>query len=338
MDTICKVRIKCVYASRVDAILPVWAQPHRFWLLHARRRDVFTFGLVLTELRSLHDADGVRSLGDRFGFEWLPGLSDGVQRETGSKLLESDLEAFLRDLHGIRGPNHMTLEGYARDLPSAEPPDDVLRSFASVHGRLIRQWSLNAFDLLDIRLYEWARARQRIPAGYEGAAAKRLEATQAPHRLRAVNSLDGRRRWARTYTSLYERVAVELEDLVILRPKPRLCPLCSRAYIPLQPRQTVCGNQIWDAHSRKLVRGCTPTEETAVYDAAAAADYRRRRKTRWAAMNRALVKHGYGDPRTQTAIERWTVWKAANPPPRPPGRPPAFRDGHDQPPYAPDRR
>lgn len=318
----------------MDEILPVWAQPHSFWALEGGMRKVFTFGLVLPELRSLSDPAAVRSLGRRYGFEWLPGLSAGVQQETHTPLPESALQAFLREEHGILGPNHMSLEGYAANKPAGEPPPEAIDAFAASHGALIRGWALNASNLLDIVVYDLARRRQRLPVGYEHAAASRLRLTQLPHALSAVDSIEGRRRWARTYTSLYQRAALELEDLALRRPRLRSCPLCGRPFVPLRQGQTVCGNQLWDAHSRTLVERCTPTDDTVVYTAAAAADYQRRRKTRWAAMNRTRSRHGHNDPRTRAAIEAWETWKTTNPPPRPPGRPPTSQV-ETTPPYTP---
>lgn len=72
-----------------------------------------------------------------------------------------------------------------------------------------------------------------------------------PHVLTSVNAIDGSRRWARQYTSLYERAALEFEDLAVLRPRPRICPLCHRVFTPLRAGQPICGNQLWDALSRR---------------------------------------------------------------------------------------
>jgi len=321
----------------MDDFLPVWAQPHRFVLLDQRQRSVFTFGLVLTEVHSLGHPEGVRSFARRFGYEWLAGLSAGVQKETGTSLTPSELEVFLHAEHGILGPN--ALDGMVEvDYDALQEPSDlVVRSFAEAHGALIRRWSLNAFNMLEVKLHGWARARERVEDGHGAAARRRLMRTEMPHALTSVNAIDGSQRWARQYTSLYERVALELEDLAVRRPKPRICPLCNRVYIPLRSGQPTCGNQIWDSLSKELVRRCTPISEAAVYSAAEAAEYRKRRKTRWSAMNRARTKYGHGDPRTEQAINEWEEWRKQNPPPRPPGRPPAATRDAGEPPFHPER-
>jgi hypothetical protein len=319
----------------VDDFLPVWAQPHRFWLLDDPRREVFTFGLVLTELRSLAHPKGVRSVGTRFGYEWLAGLSEDVQRETGESLALSDLQVFLHEERGIVGPSRLDVGVEVDYAAPKELPDAVLESFAETHGRLIRTWaSAKRFNLVDASLGNWALARERVPRGHEVAARRRLEQTEMRHELVLVHGADRSQRWARRYRSLYERAALELEDLAVRRPRPRICPLCNRVFIPLRPGQAICGNQLWDALSGKLVRPCTPPDKIAVYGAAAAADYRKRRKTKWAAMARTLKKHGHGDPRTDAAFTEWEAWKKENPPPRPRGRPPKTTPA-SEPPYRP---
>lgn len=198
-----------------------------------------------------------------------------------------------------------------------------------------RSWSANAFSLLEVSLSGWARARERVPLGYGAAAQRRLKETQMHHALRSVNAIDGSHHSAREYTTLYERAALEFEELAVPRSKPRICPLCYRVYIPLRPSQPICGNQIWDATSRRLVRRCTPLSEAAVYGAAEAAEYRKRRKTRWAAMNRVRARHGHGDRRTEDAVEQWEAWRTENPPPRKPGRPPRTAPEGGEPPFSP---
>lgn len=318
----------------MDDFLPVWAQPHRFVLLDQRQRGVFTFGLALREVRVLASSEGVRAFATRWGYEWLAGLSAGVQHERRTTLPASDLETFLRVEHGILGPN--TLDGsVVVDYDALrEPPDDVLRSFAQTHGALIRKWAANAFNMVDVKLRLSAQDRERIEQGHAEAARRRLKLTAMPHELTSVNTIDGHQRWTRKYRSLYERVALELEDLAVRRPRPRTCPLCNEVYVPLRPRQSICGNQIWDGLSRRLVRRCTPLERRAAYSAAEAAEYRKRRKTRWAAMNRTLKKYGHGDPETQRAIEEWERWCDENRSPRPRGRPPRSERA-TSPPYGP---
>ena len=320
----------------MDSFLPVWAQPHHFVLLDQRQRGVFTFGLALAEITALASTAGVRWFGRRYGFEWLAGLSQGVQREQGRKLPPSELERFVLEKHGIVGPRVLSSE-YAElwTGEEGEPPDDILGYFAQEHGGHIRSWAANAFNLVDASLLNWARARERVPRGYEAAAERRLALTQMAHRLRPVNAIDGSHHWARRYESLYERVALELEDVAVRRPKLRICPLCSRVYVPLRRGQRICGNQIWDAQSRKLVRRCTPASETLTYGAAEAALYARQRKTRWAAMNRIRTKYAYDDPRTQEALAEWEAWRAANPPPRKPGRPAHTSSDDGKPPFLP---
>jgi hypothetical protein len=246
----------------------------------------------------------------------------------------SELETFLRAEHGIAGPN--TLTGIADvDYDNLrEPPEDVLRSFAETHGALIREWSLNAFSMVDTKLRFWAQQREQVEVGYADAARRRLMLTGMLHRLASVNTIDGSLRWARQYTSLYERVALELEDLVVRRPRPRICPHCNEVYNPLRPGRSTCECHIWDALSRRLVRRCTPLEEHSVYSAAEAVEYRKRRKTRWAAMDRVLKKYGHGDPRTERALEEWKRWCEENRSPRPRGRPPK-RPRSTRPPYGP---
>lgn len=326
---------KSVYDTEVDDFLPVWAQPHRFALLDQRQRGVFTFGLVFSEVRVLASAEGVRWFGRRYGFEWLDGLSAGVRRELALEPSESSVATYLREAHGIGGPNQLIADGWDRwDGRAGEPSEDILESFAAADGVLIRKWASNAFSLVDASLGNWARARERVATGYESAAQRRLKLTRMPHDLRSVNAIDGSHHWARRYDTLHERVALELEDLTVRRPRPRICPLCNRVYIPLRPGQPICGNQIWDASSRRLVRRCTPPSEVKAYDAAEAAIYQRQRKTRWAAMNRVRKTRGQRHPDTEKAIAEWEAWREENPPPRRPGRPPRTTETA-KPPFSP---
>lgn len=320
----------------MDDFLPVWSQPHPFVLLDERQRDVFTFGLVMTEVRSLGHPDGVRAFGRRWGFEWLPGLSAGVQREIRRKLPPSELERFLLEQHAFLGPRHYDLDRWAAwDETAGEPGDEIIRDFALRHGAQIRRWAGNAFNMLETKLYTWARDRERVELGHGDAVRRRLKLTEMTHELTSVNAMDGSHHWAREYTTLYERAALEFEDLAVRRPRPRICPLCIRVYLPVRPGQPICGNQLWDATSRQLVRRCTPLSEAAVYGAAEAAEYRKRRKTRWAAMNRARKSYGHNDSRTEHAIEEWEAWRNENPPPRPPGRPRRIAPERAEPPFSP---
>jgi hypothetical protein len=319
----------------VDDFLPIWAQPHRFALLDERQRPVFTFGLVLTELRSLAYADGVRSFGRRFGYEWLPGLSEGVHRELKRVTPEDDLATFLSERHGMSGPGVLTLSGWKGwDGEAGEPTDEIVGSFAEAHGMPIRRWSGRALALLDASVAGWALARERVPDRYGVAARRRLQATKMQHALRLVDGGDGHQHWARGYETLYERVALELEDLALQRPKPRICTLCKRVFIPLRPNQSICSGQVWDALSGTLLRHCTPPTATA-HSAVEAADYRKRRKTRWAAMRRARARYGDDDPRTAEAVNEWESWREQNPPLRPPGRPRKLARQGDEAPFRP---
>jgi hypothetical protein len=321
----------------VDTLLPVWAQPHSFALLDDRAQGAFTFGLVLTELRSLAHPDGVRLFGRRFGYEWLPGLADGVQRELRRDLPPSELQTFLREQHGILGPRQLDLDYWGdSDGTAGEPADQILDAFATSQGQLIKEWSLNAFNMVEVKLQGWARTREQVELGHGAAARKRLQLTQMPHALTSVTAIDGSTHWARQYTTLYQRVALELEDLAVLRPKPRICPLCGRVYIPLRRDQSICANQTWGEATRRLVRRCTPANGTVHDGAAAAAEYRRHRKTQWAAMNRVRKKHGHNDHRTKHAIDTFEAWKKKNPPPMPPGRPPKDATTGGTPPYQPE--
>lgn len=330
---------KSVYTRDVDELLPVWAQPHSFSLLDERQRTVFTFGLVLTHVRLLGTAEGVRIFGECYGYEWLPGLSDGVQRETREELPTSELQRFLREEHGIIGPRELDFDKWAAgDGEAGEPSDEILVAFAEQHGAQIKSWSLNAFNMVEVKLRGWAGSRKPVELGHGAAARKRLQRTQMPHELTSVNAIGGSQHWARQYTTLYERVALELEDLAVRRPKPRICPLCNRVYIPVRPGQSICANQIWDARSRRLLRRCVPTSEEAVYSAAEAAEYRKRRKTQWAAMDRVLKRYGPDDPRTKRAVRKFERWKKENPPPRPPGRPPTDAASGGTPPFRPKRQ
>ena len=311
---------KWVY--RVEDLLPIWAQPHSFALLHDGQREVFTFPLVLAELPSLGRLQGVRSLGRQVGFEWLPGLSDGVQRETKRRFPRSELELFLEKEHGIAWPTRLSPDdGKGHDRTAGEPDDDILRAFARGHGANISRWAANAFDTLRANLADSARAQERVPPGLGSAARQRLRLTGMRHTLRPVYARDGSEHWAREYGTLYERVALELEDLAIRRPIPDTCPVCDRLYIPIVPTQAVCGNQLWDVQNRSIVRLCMDASEAPVSRDAEAADYRTRRKSRWAAMNRARDKYGEHDPRTKQAIAEWETWRDKNRPPRQPGRP-----------------
>jgi len=204
---------------------------------------------------------------------------------------------------------------------TGRPPDEVLEEFAETHGRLIRSWSLNAFNMLEIRLHDWARSRKRVEHGYGAAAQQRLTKTAMPRELESVNGSDGSHHWASRYASLYQRVALELEQLAIRRPRPHLCPLCKRPFIPIRPGQRTCANNTWDTHTRRLVARCTPPQDTQTYDTAASQIHATQRKTHWARMNRARQTYGPDHPRTHKAIQAWNAWQAANPPPRPPGRP-----------------
>jgi hypothetical protein len=307
----------------VEQLLPVWAHPHTSWRLSEDDwpRHQFTFGLALLEVASLVTAERVRRFGSFWGYEWLVGLSVGVHRETKTALPASDLERFLAERHGIVGAKEVNSAYALSEPPAGLPPEEVLEQYATEHGRTIRGWALNAFNGIEARLTGWAKAQEPIPTGYQAAASRRLELTEMPAQLVSVNTIDGRLHWTRGYTTLHERVALELEDLAVRRPRLRVCALCERPFIPLRPNQRVCATNLWDAYSRRTIERCTPTSDHETYDDAAARLYRTARKTQWARMNRVRTTHGASHPRTRAAIREWEEWQAANPSPRPRGRP-----------------
>jgi hypothetical protein len=324
----------------VEQLLPVWAHPHTSWRLAEDDwpRPQFTFGLALLEVASLVTAERVGRFGRIWGFEWLVGLSAGVHQETKTALPASELALFLAERHGIVGPREVNSVYALNEPPAGLPPDEVLEQYATEHGRTIRAWAVNAFSGVEARLSGWARAREPIPTGYQAAASRRLKLTEMPAQLVSVNTIDGRLHWTRGYTTLHERVALELEDLAVRRPRPRICALCERPYIPLRPNQRVCATNLWDASSRRTIERCTPTSDTERYDEAAARLYKTARKTQWARMNRVRTAHGASDPRTHEAIREWEKWQEANPSPRPRGRPrgaDAMIDATALPPEAP---
>ena len=194
----------------MDEVLPVWAHPHGSWRLRDDdwAQPVFTFGLALMGLTGLASPLGVRRYARSWGYEWLAGLSAGVHQETRKLLPSNELERFLRQRHGIIGPNHMTLDGYgsAAARTAGPPPDDVVQQFATEHGTHIRHWALNAFNGLDTKLFGWAKARQQVEPYYGDAARRRLERTKMPNRLVAVHTIKGRQRWAREYRTLVREV------------------------------------------------------------------------------------------------------------------------------------
>jgi len=307
----------------VEQLLPVWAHPHTSWRLADDDwpRPQFTFGLALLEVASLITVERVRRFGAFWGYEWLVGLSAGVHREVNTPLPPSELQFFLAERHGVDGPNKVNAVYAFGRTPAGLPPDEVLTQYAADHGRTIRQWALNAFNGIDGHLSGWARARQPIPTGYQAAAERRLDLTQMRSRLVSVNSIDGKLHCARGYTTLHERVAVELEDLAVRRPRLRICALCERPFVPLRSSQRVCATNLWDAHTRRRIERCTPSSDHETYDEAAARLHKTARKTRWARMNRVRNAHGANDPRTRKAIREWDEWLQANPSPRPRGRP-----------------
>jgi hypothetical protein len=317
----------------VSAFLPVWAQPHRFraihldpgsvGLVHPSQLGVFTFGLILNDLHTLTSAEGVRRFGRRWGYEWLPDLSAGVQHEQHEPLPQSQLAAFLSDRAGF-GPNRTLWLDFLNDehATTSDPDDAILSQFAETDGALIHQWALNAFYGLDLHLRGWAQQARRVGSGYRHAATKRLDAQQIPHRLTEVTAIDGKRRPARRYDSLYERAALELEDLAVLQPRLRTCPLCHQPYVPITTNQHVCATNLYLTHRPTPIGRCVPTIDPETQAQAERDDYRRRRKTAWTRARRAQQRHHPDSTETKRALAKWESWQRDNPPPRRPGRPP----------------
>jgi hypothetical protein len=308
----------------VDAPLPVWARPHSFWQLRQGDwpRPVFTFGLAMIELHLLRAPNGVRHVGERWGYEWLPELSHAVQREVQRPLPPSALEAFLRDKHGFESATVMNMTSMSETAKEAGlPTEEMLAGFAEHDGRLIQRWAMNAFNGLETKLPGWARTRERVESGYQDAALRRLANTAMPRELVAVHTIEGKQRWAARYASLYQRVALELEDLATRRPRMQRCPLCQRPYIPIRPGQRVCATSIWDTNSRRSVARCLENPDVETVTDAESEIHTRQRKANWARMNRTRARYGHSDPRTQRALQDWQQWQTENPPPRPRGRP-----------------
>src|SRR5262245_3070882 len=103
----------------------------------------------MAEIHMLASGEGVRWVGERWGYEWLPGLSHGVQRELNRRLHQSALEVFLRDEHGFKSATVMNMNYLTAERPAGPPSEEILEEFAERHGRMIREWSLNAFNMIE---------------------------------------------------------------------------------------------------------------------------------------------------------------------------------------------
>ena len=312
--------------------LPIWAQPHPFraihldpasvGLTHPSQLEVFTFGLVLADLHTLAAPEGVRRFGRRWGYEWLPSLAADVRNEQNLKRGPTRLQRYLIDSAGFNMSRGMALGFYADENATTSDPDEkTLTAFANTDGTIIREWALNAFGGLDRHLGGWADGRRRVESGYEQAAVRRLEAARIPHRLVEAITISGEREPARAYTSLYQRAALELEDLAVLQPRLRACRLCHQAFIPLRKEQQVCAHNVYLARGRTTIARCVPSLTEDRRAQAERDDYRRRRKTAWTRMRRTQQRHGIESAHATNALAEWELWKESNPPPRPRGRP-----------------
>lgn len=317
----------------MTGFLPIWAQPHSFRAIHLDPRSVglthpselrvFTFGLVLPDLHTLATPEGVKRFGRRWGYEWLPSLAADVRNELKLKPGPTRLQRYLTDRAGFNHTRGMTLDFYADEIATTSDPDDkTLAAFASSDGTIISTWALNAFGGLDHHLGRWASSKTRVEPGYQQAASRRLSEAQIPHRLVEVTTIGGKREPARAYTTLYQRAALELEDLAVLKPRLRTCRLCHQPFIPLRKDQQVCAQNLYHAQTRTTLARCVSAITQDTHTQAERDDYRRERKTAWTRMRRTQQRHGTDSSEAIDALAEWERWKRANPPPRSPGRPP----------------
>ena len=271
------------------------------------------------EVASLVTVQRVLRFGAFWGYEWLVGLSAGVHREVNTPLPPSELQLFLAERQEL---TVRTRSMPCTRLASHQPGCRRTRcsQYATDHGRTVRQWARDAFSGIDGPPIPLGQSAPAHPNRLSGGRRTPTRTDPVQSRL-LVNSIDGKLHWARGYTTLHERVAIELEDLAVRRPRPRICALCERPFVPLRSSQRVCAYQ-------PLGRTHPPHDRT-MHPKRRPPDLRRGRRA--SAQDCPQDPLGTNESRTKRtrrqrstdpeAIREWDEWLQAIPSPRPRGRP-----------------
>lgn len=182
----------------------IWETPHSF---ASKGRHVFSYGLLLGQLRTILEPDGRERLAERWGDAEVATLADRIAPP-------------------------------AVAAPSIGPEVTVRDTSLRIGGV-----SLQPFILA---LATAANVGERVPEGWEENCRSFLRAAQAPRGFDYARRGDERVRVA-AYRTLLDRIAVEYEHLVTRRPLLARCPLCGRVFVPRRQHRPErrCSGDLW---------------------------------------------------------------------------------------------
>ena len=262
---------------------PIWEAPHRFTAdVGQARRPVFSYGLLLPEIRSLGEPHGRAYLASRWGDVEVDELAirlHGFERSTRADILSPLVVRHREDLEGVT---------------TLHPLDRGLARFVA-------------------RLQDAADERALVPEGFEDDMRRFLDAVKRPDTFGWMyrRGKGGRQRVrVPSYRTLYQRLGIEFDHLVSLQPRLSRCALCRRCFVPRRPSrpEAHCCANLWllTTPPRQLER-CVPFDET---------ERLRTRQRLYGRLHRARARHGQNEkhPEVVKAKRELSEWLKANPP------------------------
>ena len=237
-------------------VFPTWRLPHSFLHIRAARealpdtRNVFTYGLLLPEILRV-DSLADQRMRMRVGVQWLGTLLDRDPLGLADQPPEGPVSRFFGEMTigTALNPNRRVLlpKGVLEALqaPAARPArDDVVHTFAGY-----------------ARDVDAAARKGTRPSAKLAKDAALVTGTHGPRvafaRFREPTA--GRTVYGFRIKTLFERLALEVQDIYLHRPRLRRCVFCDAVFVP-RANELNCRWALWDAATHQPLAQCA-TEE-----------------------------------------------------------------------------
>lgn len=312
--------------------VPIWEAPHRFSAeVGEARRRVFSYGLLLPELRSVRHADGRAYLASRWGDlevdELAKSLHGFVQPESETWTHWAEERArttFGRELSALTKPEFDQIVGATDELRSKLETEEIGPLVAPRDERLDGLTRLRPLDRGLARfidsLQQAADTRARVPDGFEDDMRRFLDEVRRPDTFGWMyRRRNGERQRVRVPrydgNRLHLRLAIEFDQLVSLQPRLSRCVLCRRCFVPRRPARPeahCCGNLWLLTDPPRQLERCVAFDE---------AERLKTRQRLYGRVYRARQRHGQSrqgekHPDVVKAKRELSEWLKANPPRR----------------------
>jgi hypothetical protein len=296
-------------------VSPTWLVPHSFVHIRAARErlpdpaNVFGYGLLLPEvLRTVTLADPRTRM--RVGVSWLGTLLDRDPLGLADPPPKGPVSRFFAE---------RTIEAVFNPKRGGLLPKSILNALAAPAARVAQEDVSRAFGRFAYDIEQTSRTGTR-PSMKLARDAALITGTHGP-RIAFANYRDpkrGRTVYGFHAKTLFERLALEVQDLYLRRPMLRRCVFCDAVFVPRQ-NELNCRWALWDAETHRRLAECATEEMVDHWNATHAGtsrsdserDRERERKRIDQRVHRALRRAGnnYHDPEVQNALAEREAFK-----------------------------